>query len=714
MMFFPHSISVEAENEKKVLIVLANQVSLDDLRQMQSLHLGEWIERGLLAAMNIKTAGSMTDINNLVTLGSGTRAVGSEKALASYSGEEDVDGLLAFQLYQQVTGYQGTAEGIYVPGIPYLIRGNENQPYPIIPGLLGRELHKNGLKTAVLGNSDKGMEDWTRFAPLFVMDEKGKVDYGDVSKATLRISIDSPYSVQTDQQMMLEQTMLLKEKADVIVLELGDLYRLYSMKPAILEEHFADTKTEVLQRINELMTSVVDEQKEGELILFVSPMVNEDAANEKSLMAPLLLITPEQQQGVLTSTTTRQVGIVGNVDVAPTVLAWLGLPSPPEMMGRPIISAAEKASFWNEWERIKHIYATRSQVLYGYISYQVAVLIFATALWLFAKPQSMLYQFANQGTRFLLLVLTLTPFILLILPWFSTIQNVNLTILFLWVLGTAISAAFIRLPFAWVFLLISLVNWVPILVDGIFLQSMLMKRSYLGYDPIIGARYYGIGNEYMGVVIGSSILSLAMLLEITKRKLNLLKGLSVTVFGLYLIFFALPKWGTNAGGALTAITAYCTSFFRLFDIQLNRKYVFWGGLAIVISFVTLFAVNLVGDDQSKSHIGRAMSKLFSGDFQEISYIIKRKLEMNVKLIQVSSWSKVFITSLLVLGVLCYRPAGVFGHLSERYPYAVRGFFGIIVGAFTALAVNDSGIVAAATTIVFMVVPLLYLGLQEKA
>ena len=37
-----------------------------------------------------------------------------------------------------------------------------------------------------------------------------------------------------------------------------------------------------------------------------------------------------------------------------------------------------------------------------------------------------------------------------------------------------------------------------------------MRYSPLGYDPVGGARFYGIGNEYMGVLVGSSILAWAL------------------------------------------------------------------------------------------------------------------------------------------------------------------------------------------------------------
>lgn len=701
----------EQDSRKQVIVVLVNHLSLEDVRWMEQQPGAEWLKKGTLGAMNLRTAGSINDVNNAATMGSGTRATGSVKALEAFAGHERINGSFAVDIYRQLTGRQGRDESIYVPGFRYVWKANEDQPYQVTPGFLGQVLHDHGMTTAVVGNSDLGKQP-VRFAPLIAMDQFGMVDKGEVSSPTVQKNPNRVYGVATKYDFLLQQSSAYYNES-LIVIELGDLYRLSSMKNAFEDELFLRGKENILQEINGFMSKLTANLREGQMILLVSPMVSPQAEFDRSMMAPYFQITSNRNEGILYTSTTKQPDIVANVDIAPTILQWLGIATPQAMMGRPITLVQGENAFWQEWELIKHIYSTRSDVLYGYVTFQVAILILAAAFWYFAKPDQPYYRIGNRIIRFLLLMITLSPFMFLVLPMLPMIKNVGLTITFLIIFGTALSAALIRLPFAWVFFLISLVNWIPILLDGIWLNSALMKRSYLGYDPIIGARYYGIGNEYMGVVIGSSILCLAMLLELTKRNWRLIQVMSFSVFFLYLLFFALPGWGTNAGGAITAIAAYGTSFVRLFDIQLNRKYLFWGCLAVFMTLGSLFFVNMLGDDQAQSHIGRAMQKLMGGDWREILNIIERKLAMNWKLIGVSSWSKVFITSILILGILCYRPAGVIRLLSEKYPYTVRGFFGIIIGAFTGLLVNDSGIVAAATTIVYMIVPLLFLGLKEK-
>ena len=58
------------------------------------------------------------------------------------------------------------------------------------------------------------------------------------------------------------------------------------------------------------------------------------------------------------------------------------------------------------------------------------------------------------------------------------------------------------------------------LVIDVLRDARLMKVSVLGYDPISGARYYGLGNEYMGVLVGSAILGVVALFTLWYTSVN--------------------------------------------------------------------------------------------------------------------------------------------------------------------------------------------------
>ncbi|MCK9927166.1 hypothetical protein MXD62_08295, partial [Frankia sp. Mgl5] len=81
----------------------------------------------------------------------------------------------------------------------------------------------------------------------------------------------------------------------------------------------------------------------------------------------------------------------------------------------------------------------------------------------------------------------------------------------------ALGGAFVleQWRFSVVLLVVTGLTTGAILFDG-FNGAEAMRRSYLGYDPVIGARFYGLGNEYEGILIGSAILFAASFYEWAK------------------------------------------------------------------------------------------------------------------------------------------------------------------------------------------------------
>jgi drug/metabolite transporter (DMT)-like permease len=108
-----------------------------------------------------------------------------------------------------------------------------------------------------------------------------------------------------------------------------------------------------------------------------------------------------------------------------------------------------------------------------------------------------------------------------------------------------------------------------------------------------------------------------------------------------------------------------------------------------------------------------MDLLTAGRIDLIIGIIVRKLQMNLNLIRVSAWGKVLLTGIFVLSVLLFKPKGVFSAWQETRPVWMGGFTAIIIGAIVALALNDSGIVAAGTMIVYAAAPILLLVSEEE-
>jgi membrane associated rhomboid family serine protease len=68
--------------------------------------------------------------------------------------------------------------------------------------------------------------------------------------------------------------------------------------------------------------------------------------------------------------------------------------------------------------------------------------------------------------------------------------------------------------------------------------------------------------------------------------------------------------------------------------------------------------------------------------------------------------------ILALGVLFVWPVGIFKEIVRRHKYLYFGFLSGIIGSVAAFAFNDSGVVAAAISMIPIGMPLILLCVDE--
>jgi len=155
------------------------------------------------------------------------------------------------------------------------------------------------------------------------------------------------------------------------------------------------------------------------------------------------------------------------------------------------------------------------------------------------------------------------------------------------------------------------------------------------------------------------------------------------------------------------------TFLILAGLKFNWKTGVFIAICLAALILSAFLFDLHRSPETQSHLGRSAGLFIKGGWIEIKGVIFRKIAMNIKLIKYTIWSRIFLASLVTLAILFYRPVGLMASVKLKYPFLYRGFIGIIVGSMAAFAFNDSGIVAAATTSIFVNSPLVYLMLQEE-
>lgn len=714
-----------ALEKPQVILLFVEGMSFADLEQLKQYpHVDKWMEHAGAGALSIRPPGARTAANAYLLMGSGGQASYTGRSGTAYHPEEPLSPKeTAGARVQELGGEQaqaGARSRIVFPGIFRLLAENRDKPFSARIGLLGSTLAARSISIAAYGNGDfDGTRN--RDAVLFAMDERGRVPNGDLALQSTLSSAGSPYGVKTNYSF-LQNKIRTDRESGLITVQLSDLARLYQLADDMEPGQFDRQYRRILSELSAFIGGVLDGRRANQTVVVLSPAVHAKAVQNKELLPPIL-VWRNGVSGLLTSATTRQSGLVSGLDVLPSVLMWLQVPVPEGLAGHAVRSeqGRDMAALMEQVEQIHHTYATRPAVLYTYVMLQMFTLASAALLWLWGRRRSGGgLELLRRGVRLALLAMLWFPILLLaeaMLPW----QPSGAVILGVLIMATLL-AAFLQIngSLPKTTAVISGVTVSGLMIDG-WTGATLMKKSYLGYDAVIGARFYGLGNEYEGVLIGSTILFVASLYQLSRQKREeqarerslVLAGAGASLFGIVLYYMAAPGLGTDAGGFLAGLVGFFVAFARLHGWQAGKKGLLLLAGGLVIGVAALMAASLLSD-QPLTHIGRVSQQIVSGDWGEVARMVERKLAMNVRLIRVSIWSKVFVVSLVVLGLLSLRNDRFLRHLALDYPMMAKGFAGVIAGALAGLVLNDSGIVTAATCIIFLVVPALFAALGESA
>ncbi|MDN9012055.1 hypothetical protein [Brevibacillus laterosporus] len=734
---------------RQVIILAVDMFSFNDLQELRYRQpFAGHMHKAGYAALTMRTAGPRTAANGYLLMGSGGQAQYTEASETLYQANESTsNNETAEQRMSRLTNPHtiNKKSTLLYPGIFRLQRDNENKPYTARIGLMGDGIERVDGTVAFYGNADYG-EKKQRHASLLGVTSTGEIRKGMVSPdMILEKDLRYPYGLRTKKDVVLQQ-IAEDKSSSLIIWQYGDLARLYKQMPEMSPSHFKQMYHQIIGDLAKIAGQIIAKLQPGQMFLLLSADANPIAIKEKGILTPFLMWTYSgAKTGELTSITTRQPGLVSGLDLLPTVYHWIHLPLPEHVIGHvihpatnqpiPFVSTTEVSqvkdnqsdwrisSFFQKIDRIHRIYANRPSIIYSFVILQLAGLLLGLLLWYRYQYQSRPVSLSvRKFVRLLLTALLLVPFLLLLEPLVDISLPVLATISLLGIVAGVMAYWLSRLPLATGFFLIGVCTTIGLLVDG-FTGAHLMKRSFLGYDPVIGARFYGIGNEYEGVLIGASLLFFAAFYQweqgrkrkqIKDEQTNLsLVGLILIIvcMGIILWYLASPQYGTNAGGFLATGLAFVVTLFRFYQIRLRKISLLLVGGSLFVGIASLLIIHLFSM-QPMTHVGKVAHDIVTGNWIEVGQIIQRKLEMNLRLIRVSLWSKVFFLSLFIVSVISFYPQQYMRRLYASYPALVMGFSGIMAGSLAGLFLNDSGIVTAGTSIIFFVSPALLLTLQE--
>jgi len=692
----------------KVVLVVANFLDPWLLLEPTYPQLQRLVRKGALGLVNSKPARKPAEAYAAVGAGAPVPSAPPEAGLGFNTGE-NYRGTPVNEVYKRHMGSEpGGAAVVHLGLVPFL-ESEEVRTATFEMAVLGDALHQAGLRTAVVGNADYQGEHG-RHAVTIAMDRRGRVDRGEVSAHLLTADPSSPFGLRTDWRKLAAAYRQALSEADFVVVETGDSSRLEGyrkfMRPGV-----ARRQTSLfLERFDGFIGDVWEGMDPNrDLLLIYSPLPPGRKQSEGDTFTPLIMAGGGVVPGVVDSVTTRRPGVATPADLGATIAAFLGVELPPSMVGRPLGSrpTEDPALLLRQVHtRALNNIRVRGPLLKAYVISEIVVLLAATVAVLAKKR-------LNRSLRPFLLSLTVIPLTFLLVPW---VARGNLVTAFTVVIVATVVVTSVLLragpgpidPF----LAVSLATGVILILDT-STGARLMMDSPMGYSTIGGARYYGIGNEYMGVLLGATLIGTTGLVDRFTASQKLLKGCAVAVFAVVLYLLASPRLGANLGGILSAAAAYTYVMVRLYyPGRTPSRLWLLPFLVPVAAVASMVALDFFGSDTPRSHVARTVTIVRAEGFGALWAILSRKIALNLKLIRWTIWSRVLLTSLGTFAFLVFRPVGLFQRIIQKYPYLGVGFSGVTVASLTALVVNDSGVVAAATTMIYATATLIYLLLRE--
>jgi hypothetical protein len=313
---------------------------------------------------------------------------------------------------------------------------------------------------------------------------------------------------------------------------------------------------------------------------------------------------------VLTSGTTNERGLVSAVDLAPTILAHLGQSVPAAMRGQPIRTdgALSSVSLRSLMSRLHVIGARRLRAL-GFLLSAWALLLLVTARSSRARARAL---------RVGAIGVLWAPVGALLGAALEPSAPVEYLAIVLACLGLgALTDLLVPWPRA---ALAPAVAAVVLLTADALAGAQLLMRSLLGPNPILGARFYGIGNELKS---GLAVLVLAAVAGAIYPSVRSRRTAAAFVAaGLVLaVVEGSARIGAGVGGVILVSAGFALAAIMMLPGEVTRRRL---EIALAVPLLALLALALL--DLATAHggghfTGSILHARSAGDLRDV--IVRR-------------------------------------------------------------------------------------------
>lgn len=712
-------------------------------------HLREFVSRSARAAYN-PLAGPREGVAAYLSAALGFRVEASEPATLA-------TGARARRVFQRRTGVAPPPleGGYFLLELPRLSAEARASGSFAPLGWLGDALRQAGLRMALLGDEAwvappdagrvafSGPVAWAHLtsplglAGLLAMDTQGTV------APVHSLSVEDPASPGSLRTRWSDLPGLLGSLAGscgpgcsgphgarlLAIVASGDLWRLLREEPEL-----APTARELHHRaLAARLDALVGWWHadpfwgKGSLLLFGATAPSLDGRDGRLLTA--MLWRGPWEARALYSATARRDGFVTAVDLAPTLAGMAGAPVPQGVVGRPLTLSgpAPEVPALREFARTRAvIWSGRFRVMSGLITAQVLVLAAGLALAATRRFRSGARlvagwsEPAKLGLWRLAVAWTAAIPLVLLHPWVAAPPLADLGGPVWAVAAATLGAVAVAASASCAgrLLGVSATSVIGALTAGVLAADLVLRldlvtRSFMGFDLIGGARLYGMGNEHVGLLIGSSLMAAA---EAGERWRKARWPLTIGILSLAWLV-ASPVLGANVGGSLATAAAVgaCAAGWHA-DCRPKLKAALGrAAMGAALAASVLLAAALQDTSASASqhtHLALTVEAAREVGNEYVLSVARRKLALNWRLLRYSLYSRIMFVAMLVVMAAFWAPAGGLLRALERRPRLRVALEASALGAAVALVANDSGVTAAAGALLAPAAWVLELALNQ--
>ncbi len=709
---FKSEAASDTTKDKKAIILILDEVSLEEILNSDTPNIDMLLENGAIGLMNTRTSSNLFNRgSSYLSLGMGTRTLASTQGGLAFEKNKmyplsDYDlvqkYVKASDLYKLYTGKTPPDGEI----INIAIGDIEKTALDTTPnnqvGLLGKIAKEKNLVIGVVGNSD--LNKPARETTLLSMDENGVIPFGSVGSYLLTTDPNVLGGIKLDQKKLLKEVERILPHINILFIDYGDTVRIQATDDQLATDSvMEEQKIKAIERADSFLGQVIKKvDLEETLFMVITPNPSKEMVEQGNFaLTPVIMSSTNTKKGLITSNTTRREGLATNFDFGPTILNFFDITESKSFIGEPMQTV-------NNENPTEILLNNQAQFLYlrkyRSIFHWAFIILVGISLIGFYLPQFTKWNgFPSKILNYLSLTVMAIPLTMMTVSLFGY-KSIILDILYVFG-GAFIIAYILNKIFNQNLITISILGLATsiLLLIDIYFVGKLMIISPLGSDAIAGGRFYGIGNDYMGILLGSTLLGFFSLFHL--HETNKSTMIIIITFYMLLVIVALsPFFGANMGGTLSAMLIALLALLTILDKNFSFKKIIIIVIGVLVGIIALATLDALFNP-NPTHAGKALEALTIDGWSKFFEIIGSKLNQVFWNLTHASWNIILFVQAILMILLHKYKNEVLINIRKNYPLLYKGFTVLLLGGIVIFLFNDTGTIASALILIYLFIPL---------